>query len=480
MTALPPSSLHRVCLFLLLLVPNLLLPACRSRPATRPATGEPVEQVLSPELRRKNLDSFDYVWTTIRDKHWDPTLGGLDWQGVRDELRPKMEQADTMPAARAVLVQMIGRLKQSHFGIIPASIYVAQERVTAAAGTGATTGPGSEQAERSGRGVSGISLRVVDGRALVFRVQPGSGAADTGVKPGWVLLAVNGADVSPMLERLAAAYTDPAMQGAMQSATLEQLLAGAPGAALKARFLDDQDREVEKSITLTRPGGSAAQFGNLPTFYVHFDARRLPSDVLYTSLNGFFDPPHVIGGFGQAMRENRDARGLIIDLRGNPGGIGAMAMGIGNYLVSKPDQRLGTLTLRGGTFHFILNPRADTFDGPVAILVDERSMSTSEILAGGLQDLGRARVFGTRTPGAALPSTVEKMPNGDRFQYAFANYVSSDGEPLEGHGVVPDEPVALDRAALLRGEDPAMDAAVRWIQSQSSPSNQAGPATRSR
>jgi carboxyl-terminal processing protease len=83
-----------------------------------------------------------------------------------------------------------------------------------------------------------------------------------------------------------------------------------------------------------------------------------------------------------------------------------------------------------------------------------------------LQDLGRARIFGTRTAGAALPSIVVKLPNGDGFQYAFANYISADGEALEGAGVEPDQPAPPSRDALLNGGDPALDAALEWIRSQ--------------
>jgi carboxyl-terminal processing protease len=100
-------------------------------------------------------------------------------------------------------------------------------------------------------------------------------------------------------------------------------------------------------------------------------------------------------------------------------------------------------------------------------LVDEMSMSTSEILAGGLRDLKRVRIFGTPTPGAALPSHIEKLPSGDRFQFAVANYISAGGDVLEGVGVAPDELVKPDRAALLAGRDPVIEAAVTWINSQS-------------
>jgi carboxyl-terminal processing protease len=100
----------------------------------------------------------------------------------------------------------------------------------------------------------------------------------------------------------------------------------------------------------------------------------------------------------------------------------------------------------------------------VAVLIDGLSASTSEIFAGGMQDLGRARIFGTRSAGAALPSMIERLPNGDAFQFAAASYTSQSGKVLEGAGVTPDETKPLTRAALLAGKDPALDAAVDWIR----------------
>ena len=112
---------------------------------------------------------------------------------------------------------------------------------------------------------------------------------------------------------------------------------------------------------------------------------------------------------------------------------------------------------------FFINPRSPHFEGPLAVLVDGLSASTSEIFAGGMQDLGRARVFGTRTAGAALPSVIEKLPNGDGFQYAIANYISEGGKTLEGNGVKPDVEVAPDRDSLRARRDPVLDAALKWL-----------------
>jgi carboxyl-terminal processing protease len=119
---------------------------------------------------------------------------------------------------------------------------------------------------------------------------------------------------------------------------------------------------------------------------------------------------------------------------------------------------------RDATLKFGVNPRPEVFEGPVVVLVDGLSASTSEILAGGLQDLKRARIIGTKTAAAALPSNFERLPNGDGFQFAVANYVSEGGKPLEGLGVTPDQEVRLTREALLEGIDPVLQAALDSIR----------------
>lgn len=70
--------------------------------------------------------------------------------------------------------------------------------------------------------------------------------------------------------------------------------------------------------------------------------------------------------------------------------------------------------------------------------------------------------------GAALPSQFDKLPNGDVFIHATADFVTSDGTRLEGRGVIPDEAVPLKREDLLAGRDAALDAALAWIDTQQS------------
>ena len=107
--------------------------------------------------------------------------------------------------------------------------------------------------------------------------------------------------------------------------------------------------------------------------------------------------------------------------------------------------------------------RVQPFSGPVAILVDALSGSASECFAGGMQSIGRVKVFGQTSMGQALPAQFSKLPNGDVLIHAFGDFVTADGTRLEGRGVIPDVPVPLTREDLLAGRDRTLDAALAWI-----------------
>ncbi len=374
---------------------------------------------LTPLERKQNLDSFEYVWTTIRNTHWDQTLDGADWLKVHDEFRPLVERAATLGEARKAMQEMIARLHLTHFGIIPNDLY----------------------SQLHERGTANLDVRVVNARALIV----------SGPHAGWEV-----EHVKEPIARVAQLYEhstlrDMMLARAVQSAVAQQAVEITDGRGATATIHpDDQPRK-----------GEPVQFGNLPTQYVWVETRKI-GQVGYVAFNLFLDIERIMPAISHQVSECDHCKGFIVDLRGNPGGIGGMAMGVAGFFVAKSGERLGTMETKQGALKFFINPRQPRFAGPLAILVDGLSASTSEIFAGGLQDLGRARVFGTRTAGAALPSVIEKLPNGDGFQYAIANYVSEGGKVLEGRGVTPDVVIPLDRKALLAGRDPVMEAALSW------------------
>jgi len=411
-------------------------------------------QALTPEQKQQNLESFEYVWKTIRDKHWEKDPAGLNWQAVHDELRPTIEKADTMEAARAVMSGMLARLHQSHFGIIPNDLYSQVD--------------GGHS--RTGESTTGLDVRVVNSQAVVTSVDPDSGASAAGVRPGWVIVKIAGADLAPVLQKAVEAYKNSSTLDLMLRRTVMSRLEGKEGESIEIEFLDGKDQPVTAKIVQGRPKGVLTRLGYLWPSHVWIETRRI-SNIGYIRFNMFLDPPHVMSAFGDAVASCLKCDGFVIDVRGNPGGLGVMAMGMAGWFIDKQDQRLGTLFMRDSTLKFVVFPRAQVFSGPLAILVDGSSASTSEILAGGMKDLGRARIFGSRTAAAALPSFIEVLPNGDGFQYAIANYISEGGKPLEGIGVTPDLETPITRRALLDGKDPALDSAIDWIESARKPTN---------
>jgi len=392
-----------------------------------------------------HLASFDKVWTTIRDTHWQKEPGGLDWEAMRAEYRPRVERSTSIEQTRGILQEMLGRLGQTHFAIVPGGVYAALDK------------------KDGGPAVSGISLRVLDGEAVVTSVDPDSPAFQAGVRAGWIFSSVDGERVKPLI---AQALGNPQIHELQVTRAIAARLSGAPGATIHAAFLNRQDQEVAVDLRLGAPRGQLAVFGNLPPTFVSYEERRI-GPAAYFRFNIFLDIPRIIPAFERTLKGcGGDCRGLILDLRGNPGGIAGMAMGMAGFLVEEANHRLGTMYLRESSLNFVINPRPEVFAGRVAILMDGNSASTSEILAGGLQDLGRARVFGTHSAAAALPSMFERLPDGDGFQYAIANYLSVNGKALEGIGVTPDVEVKLTREALLAGRDPVIEAALSWIESE--------------
>ena len=401
---------------------------------------------LTPEQQRLNIESFEHVWSTVRDKHWDPKLGGLDWQGVHDELRPRLERAATMEQAREAMEDMLSRLKQTHFDIVPAAVYEEMD------------GGGK------GEGRTGIEVRVVEGRALVVSTEPDSPAAKSGVKPGWEIERVDGKPLDPGLRKIDRNFRDSTLHDLMLEQAVLTRLAGSEGSRVKVSLREAQGRNTTIEMERARPRGAEFSFGNLPPLYFWVEARKARPDVGYIRFNLFFAPETLNKAVENAVKDCATCRGFVVDLRGNLGGIGGLAPGVAGWFLDTPGLRLGDMLLRTTKLKFVVFPRPTVFRGPLAILVDGCSASTSEIFAGGMQDLKRGRVFGMRSAGAALPSMFERLPNGDGFQYAIANYISEGGKQLEGAGVIPDEIAGPSRRELLEGRDPALDRALAWIE----------------
>lgn len=409
------------------------------------------------------VETFDAAWTIVRDTHFDRTLNGLDWNAVRTELRPRAVAAKNTGELRSVLRDMLGRLGQSHFAVIPAAAAPSNDSNPAPIARAS-----SATVDMSGD--TGLDVRLIDGAVIVSAVDPDGAASITGIRPGWKLTAVGGMRLEPLLAALPADNARLRNFEAWRAA--QERLRGPAGTSVTATFEDVTGKPHDLTILRRPESGEPVTVGHLPTMFVRFgsERRQAPGGLSAGVIRFNVWMTAVDREFQKAMDTFRNADGIVIDLRGNPGGLAAMLMGISGHFV-KERKALGTMKTRDAELRFVANPRlvsaagqrVDTFEGPVAILVDAMTGSASECFAGGMQAIGRARVFGQVSMGQALPALFDKLPNGDVLIHAYGDFVAADGTRLEGRGVVPDERVPLTREALVAGQDATLDAALAWI-----------------
>ncbi len=422
------------------------------------------------EARDRELQArtFEFAWKRIGETYPHADFRGVDWQAVHDELIGRARRCRSADELRPVLAAMLSRLGESHFQVLPGDR--ARPRAAASSPTVAVL-PGAAEGEADvPRGDLGMDVRRIGDEFVVTRVTADGPADSAGVATGWSVLALDDTHASDVIRRISGA-SDSRVAAQVGWAVMHAAMQGQPGSEASVQLREADDTIRTRRIARRAPPGEATRLGNLPPLVAEFDHAMLPERVGYIRFSMFLAP--VAKPFSDAVREFiRDgARGVIIDLRGNPGGVGGLVMGMGGHFVREPGTSLGTMKTRESQLEFVANPRGPgaQFDGPVAILVDGLSLSTAEMFAAGLQHVRGARLFGQRTGGMALPSVIEILPNGDKMQFAIADLLAPDGQRIEGRGVQPDVEVPLRKQDLLEGKDATLDAALDWIASMTAP-----------
>lgn len=434
----------------------LLAVGCRVAP-TRVAA-EPAARSAAGLQRAKSLVTFDSAWAVIHRTHWDTSFNGVDWRALGDSLRPRAAAAPTREALRAVLQELVTSLGQSHFAILPGD---------------ADPAAAADDVESDDSGTVGVETRWIDGGHVVVRVMAGTPAERAGVRPGDRILAIDGKPVDGPRRPQTPTDADARRDALTAWRLLAPRLQGPVGQSAQLTLDDPTGARREVHVERSAPRGVPTRFGQLPTQHVALDWERRVVDGKQVGIIRFnVWMPVIARAFDLAIDSLRSADAIVLDLRGNMGGVAGMSMGFAGHLIDSAVP-VGVMTTRGHTMRFTINPRrvstaaerVTPFAGPVGVVVDALSASTTEIFVGGLQDLGRARVFGTQTAGQALPAVASRLPSGDVLYHAIADFRAPSGRALEGAGVTPDERIEPTRSALASGADPALDRALDWAAS---------------
>jgi carboxyl-terminal processing protease len=410
--------------------------------------------VHADELRAK--ETFSVIWERLQNSGFNGKQDSPDWASLKAEHQPDIENTKDIDSLRREISELLEALKASHLELIPSSAF-----------------PKDGEAPKSGNAELGLRLAVIDHRMMIERVVPGYAAATAGIRPGWTVEKIGSFDLTRVFaSKNAGESLKPRGLTVLQLTANAMVGAIAPGTTLDLQ-LRDADGNLHTVALTARENAHTqiVQLPNLPPLPLRFESHKLPvarGCVLQVEYSQWAMPAY--DRMMQALREHGDCRGVIIDLRGNSGGLIASLSAIGGLFVDKPVS-LGTMITTGGDLKLTALPRVvdndgkdiRRFSGLLAILTDRGSASCSDIFAGGMQALGRARIFGDASAGMALPSASIPLPSGDHLLYPTADFVDPNGRRIEGSGVTPDTPSPPTDRALQDGRDPALEAALAWI-----------------
>ncbi len=424
-------------------------------------------------------DSFIKVWETLRDNYFDQTFNGLDWNAVKAEYRPRVIAAKNDLEFHSQMQEMIGRLERSHFAIVPPEVYREietakteakkreKERSAARSETSGDDGDDDEPHfdESETQFGIGVELRLIDGKFVISGLDDNSAAGYAGVKPGFILDKINGVSLSEMVSRITVYYSSLGTEKFLKYLPLQVgpwFLNGEKDSFVTITCLDGDNKAVDFRIRREPLRGRNVVLGeNLPDQYLKFVTRDIDPDVGYLRFNLFAKP--VVDEFCDAIRRNAGKKALIIDLRGNTGGLLGPLYALSGMLTD--DQiDIGTMIYKVGREPMIARSMKNNFKGKLVFLVDRYTISAAEIFAGAVQDNKRALIIGEKTAGEALPAISVVLPTGGVMLYPIANFKTKTGRLLEGVGVVPDVVVNIDRKTLLGGADPQLARAIAEIK----------------
>jgi carboxyl-terminal processing protease len=434
---------------------------------------------LPPDVERR-FNTFMMVWTTIRDNYFDKTYSNLNWNAIRTEFDPKVKAAKSDAELHNLLNAMLGRLNKSHLGVIPPEVYKTlndvTDRVKANERAGEVGSSDLLRMQDDGRGDGpdttdgdaeygiGVELSLVSDRFMITRMDQNSTAEYAGLKRGYVIDKVNGVSLQEMLDRILvynASMHSTSVKQFVPAYVVSAMLNGDRDTYVTLGYLDENDQPKESRVRREiLKEKSIAVAPNFPAQQLSFESRSIDENTGYIRFNMFAIP--VIERFCRAVGEFKAKSGLVIDLRGNTGGVMASVPTLAGMLTSD-SLDLGTSIYRNHTEPLQAPAKAKNYKGRVVLIVDDRTASAAEMFALSLREDGRALIVGQHTSGEALPSIMLNLPTGARLLYPFANYRSPGGTYIEGNGIEPDKVIQIDRRSLLAGTDLQLDAAVNLL-----------------
>lgn len=348
----------------------------------------------------KSQKLVDKSWKIIKSNFYDSQLNDQNWDRWKKHYRGRIK---TDEDANIAINTMLESLDDPYSKYLNKKNYAEQNSSIDSRITGI-----------------GVNITSVGGQTYVVNAIEDTPAAAAGLKQGDIIIKVNGKSIS-----------------GMKTSEVADLVRGPIGSYVDLTIL-------RKKNTLNK----------------HIQRQEIQIKTVKSSVDkniGYIQIISFIGStttteFLEALEKTDKTKGLIIDLRGNTGGLLPNAVFIANLFINKGN--LVSIVGRNGYKRNIYAQETEyTIEKPMLVLIDGGSASASEILSGALKDYHRAKLLGTKTFGKGMVQKIIPMPNETGLNLTIAKYLTPSGHDINKKGINPDIEVKLSQKDVMTKND---------------------------
>jgi len=376
----------------------------------------PVEYVLS-SIENINVTPeviFNKTWRIVKNNYIDATCNHQDWKRWQERYGDKIK---TKEDSYVAIKSMVESLNDPYTRFLTPDEFAEQDR--------------SIDAKLFG---IGVHIADIKGNAVIVNVIEDTPASKSGLKAGDRILKVNGKSTKGLpLKDVADAVR------------------GKAGTKVVLVLLRDK-KQLTKAILRQEIKIKSVKYKMLDDKYAYIKISTfISTDTAYEEA--------ALRGFPEK------AKGIIIDLRGNHGGLLPNAIMISNMFIKK-GTIVSVVDRNGSKQEFKAESENVITSKPTVILINGESASASEILSGALKDHKRALLVGETTFGKGLVQRILKLPDGSGINLTIAKYLTPNGNDIGHKGIKPDYKIVMTEKQFLSGKDPQLSKAKQVLAAE--------------
>ena len=350
---------------------------------------------------------FDNTWKIIRDNYYDEDLNTQAWARWKEHYHGKIK---TDEDAKVAINTMLASLNDPYSRYMSKTEYLDQNNSINSKITGI-----------------GVNISSIAGKIHIVNVMEGTPAQFANLLPNDIITAIDGKEVN-----------------GLSLSEVADLVRGAENSFVNITILRNKDKLTKRVMRK------------------EIKIKTVKSSIVDKSI-GYIQITSFIGSttpneFLEALEKTKDTEGLIIDLRGNTGGLLPNAVFIANLFI--PNGNIVSIVGRNG-YKYDINAQNTELNikKPTIVLVDGGSASASEILSGALKDYNKAKLLGTKTYGKGMVQKIIPLPNETGLNLTIAKYLTPKGTDINKKGIDPDIKVEFSLKDVKNNNDAQLQTA---------------------